>query len=106
MQGTDSYVRSSSVVARTIGGETLIVPVRRGVGDLASIYSLNEIGTLTWEAMKEPTGLDSLIRQVVTTYEVTPERARQDLTQFLSELETVGLIAKVSVPALPDNVEA
>ena len=40
-----SYVRASSVVSRVIAGETLIVPVRGGVGDLASIYSLNEVAS-------------------------------------------------------------
>ena len=47
------YVRSDSVVSRVIAGETLIVPIRRGVGDLASIYSLNEIATAIWSAIAE-----------------------------------------------------
>ena len=34
-------VRSQAVVARVVAGETLIVPIRDKVGDLASIYSLN-----------------------------------------------------------------
>ena len=43
-----SYVRSESVVSRVIAGETLIIPVRKGVGDLASIYSLNEVASTIW----------------------------------------------------------
>ena len=49
MFATSTYVRSDDVVARMIGGETLIVPVRGNVGDLASIYSLNEIASVVWE---------------------------------------------------------
>ena len=35
------FVRSRAVVARVVAGETLIVPVRAKVGDLASIYSFS-----------------------------------------------------------------
>ena len=51
MSAADIYIRSEAVVSRLIGGETLVVPVRGGVGDLASIYSFNEIGTMIWEAL-------------------------------------------------------
>src|ERR1700704_6063475 len=44
-------IRSESVVARVVAGETLIVPVRAKVGDLASIYSFNGTGTLIWKLL-------------------------------------------------------
>jgi len=40
MSTTDTYIRSDAVVSRLIGGETLVVPVRAGVGDLASCLQL------------------------------------------------------------------
>lgn len=46
------YVRSQAVVARCVAGETLIVPVRGKVGDLASIYSFNQTGSLIWRSME------------------------------------------------------
>jgi hypothetical protein len=39
--GEQILIQSHSVVARVVGGETLIVPIRGKVGDLASIYRLN-----------------------------------------------------------------
>ena len=47
-------VRSQSVVARVVAGETLIVPVRAKVGDLASIYSFNGTGSLIWNLLDAP----------------------------------------------------
>ena len=44
MTSLAQYVRSESVVSRVIAGETLIVPVRRGLADLASLYSFNPTG--------------------------------------------------------------
>ena len=42
--GEQIFTRSRSVVSRVVAGETLIVPVRGKVGDLASIYSFNGSG--------------------------------------------------------------
>jgi hypothetical protein len=41
------FVRSKSVVCRQIAGETLVVPIRGKVGDLASIYTFNSTGSKT-----------------------------------------------------------
>jgi len=49
-----SFVRSQSVVARVVAGETLLVPIRAKVGDLASIYSFNGTGSLIWKLLESP----------------------------------------------------
>ena len=41
-------VGSRAVVARVVAGETLIVPIRGKVGDLASIYGFSGTGSLIW----------------------------------------------------------
>ena len=48
---SEKFIRSQSVVARVVAGETLIVPIRGKVGDLASIYSFNGTGTLIWKLL-------------------------------------------------------
>ncbi|MGA7169961.1 MAG: PqqD family protein, partial [Candidatus Sulfotelmatobacter sp.] len=65
------YVRSQAVVSRRISGETLIVPVRGKVGDLASIYSFNETGSLIWQSMESPKSLADLISAVQQEYAVS-----------------------------------
>jgi len=86
------YVRSDAVVARAIGQETLIVPVRGGIGDLASIYSLNTIGSLVWEVLANPKNTMELVDLVTTEYEVDWDQAQQDVERFLADLQSVGLI--------------
>ena len=90
-------VRSQSVVARVVAGETLIVPVRAKVGDLASIYSFNGTGTLIWKLLESPRTVTELASAVAQEYEVDPVQAEQDVTNFVSEMKAVGL---VEVPAL------
>ncbi|MBS1851211.1 MAG: PqqD family protein [Acidobacteria bacterium] len=89
---TGAYVRSDNVVARRIGGETLIVPVRGGVGDLACIYSLNGVASTLWSCLSEPQDKESLMQAILQDYEVTAERAQQDLQAFLAEMESAGLV--------------
>jgi hypothetical protein len=93
MTTTDTYVRSSAVVSRMIAGETLVVPVRGKVGDLASIYSFNDVGTTIWEALASPTSLEDLIDLIEREYEVSRERATQDVETFVREMCSENLVA-------------
>ncbi len=94
---SQGYVRSDSVVARRIGGETLVVPVCGGVGDLASIFSLNEIGSLIWQNLENPQTQDSLVTLIASEYEVDAARATADVCSYLHELETAGLVQRTAV---------
>jgi hypothetical protein len=86
------FVRSQAVVSRRVAGETLIVPVRGKVGDLASIYSFNETGSLIWQSLETPKGLTELISVVEQEYAIGPEQAERDVTQFLNDMLSVGLV--------------
>lgn len=86
------FVRNSAVVSRKIADETLIVPIRGGVGDLDSIFSLNPIGTDLWTLLESGATPASMADWVVERYEVTRERAIADIRDFLNDLEGAGLV--------------
>lgn len=86
------FTRSHSVVSRVVAGETLIVPVRGKVGDLASIYSFNGTASLIWQLLDSPRSLTDVSDAVEREYAVDLETARQDVTQFLTDLQSVGLL--------------
>ena len=90
-----SFSRSQAVVSRQIAGETLVVPIRGKVGDLASIYSFNETGSCLWVALEHPRSLESLTDLLYQTYEVTWDDAQRDATAFVVEMEAAGLLAQV-----------
>jgi Coenzyme PQQ synthesis protein D (PqqD) len=100
-----SFVRSRSVVSRIVAGETLIVPVRGKVGDLASIYSFNGSATLIWKLLESPKTFTELVDGVEGEYEVERERAEKDALQFLNDLLSVELI-KVRSAAAQIETEA
>jgi hypothetical protein len=85
------FTRSRTVVSRVVAGETLIVPVRGKVGDLASIYSFNGTGSLVWRLLEGSSTLAELASAVEREYEVGHEQAHKDVTQFLDDMLSVGL---------------
>lgn len=93
----DAYVRSSAVVSRLIAGETLVVPVRGKVGDLASIYSFNDVGTTIWEALAKPISVTALVDLIKRQYEVSRERAAEDVERFLEEMRAAELVMGVEI---------
>ena len=93
-----SYVRSNSVVSRVIAGETLIVPVRGGVGDLASIYSLNEVASSIWNTIAEPCGKDKIVERIEEEFVGERRQVEHDVESFLLEMQSAGLVSEVGVP--------
>ncbi len=85
-------IRTRSVVSRMVGGETLVVPVRGKVGDLASIYSFNGVGSFIWQLLEEPTGLADLVTAVEREYAVSEEQARKDVMRFVEDMLSAGLV--------------
>jgi Coenzyme PQQ synthesis protein D (PqqD) len=93
-------IRSRSVVSRVVAGETLIVPVRGKVGDLACIYSFNRTGSLIWKVLESPRTLAELTAAVGLEFAVELEQAERDVRQFVDELYAVGLVETLSAPPM------
>jgi hypothetical protein len=96
---TQKYVRSSGVVSRKIADETLVVPIRGGVGDLDSIFSFNPLGSDLWTLLEKEASLAEMTAWVVDHYEVSEDTASRDIEAFLDELVGAGLAGTVSEPS-------
>jgi hypothetical protein len=94
--GSTVYRRSTAVVSRHISGETLVVPIRGKVGDLASIYSFNETGSVLWAALEQPSSLEKLVSALCQSFVVEWEDARQDADAFVRDMQAAGLLSAVS----------
>lgn len=96
MQTARYIVRAASgdggVVTRRFGAETLLVPVCAGVGDLDSVYTLNEVGTTIWDALAQPTVVTELVALIATDYDVGLDQASIDVDAFLADLAQLGLV--------------
>ena len=89
------YMRSSALVSRLIGGETLVLPVRGNVGDLTSIYTLNQTATTIWEALETPKSFKDLCDVIHCQYDLSREHAEEDVAIFVREICSLGLASVV-----------
>jgi hypothetical protein len=81
-----------SFVTRRIAGETIIVPISGNVGDLESVYTLNDVGSFIWQLIDGDRTAQALAAAVCAEYDVGPEQAARDVAELLDTLESRGLV--------------
>lgn len=86
------FVRNQEVVSRKIEGELIIVPIRCGVGDLNSLYTLNPVGSVLWDFMSEHRTVAQMVERVCEEFDVTSGQAKQDIEEFLDSLVEEKLV--------------
>jgi len=86
------YEKSDAVVSRRVGDEFILVPIRRNVGDLDSIYTLNETGAKIWEWVDGETTSKDIKERILEEFEVTSDEAERDLIEILRQLAEIGAI--------------
>ena len=91
-------LRNEDFVARKIAGETVLVPVRQRLGDLESIYTLNEVATFIWERLAEESTIADIATALEETFSCEPAGIRRDLEEFLGQLLSLGAVRPVDVP--------
>ena len=88
----ECFGKEKNYVTREIEGETILVPIRSHAGDLDSIYTLNEVGTLIWNLIDGRTLVGQMVKAVCDVYGVAKEEAEKDVDEFLASLHAAGLI--------------
>jgi len=96
VQTSARFIRNHEVVSRQIEGELVIVPIRRGVGDLNSLYTLNPVGSALWEFMNEGHTLPEMVSRVCDEFEVTASQAQSDILKFLDSMLEEKLIQAIA----------
>src|SRR5271169_1450209 len=90
------FIRNQEVVSRKIEGELIIVPIRTGVGDLNSLYTLNPVGSVLWEYMTEGHTVGEMVQRICDEFEVTKTQAQKDIESFLDSLMEEKLVLSVA----------
>jgi hypothetical protein len=89
------YRTASDVVVRRIGDESVVVPVRSHVGDLDSLFTLNEVASRVWELLDGRHSLDAIIETLCEEFDVTAEVAAKDVEDLIRTLEEAHLVQAV-----------
>jgi len=95
--GTQFPLGCPDVVARTVAGETLLVPVRGGVAECDHVFILNATGSFLWPLLDGTRGVNVLAGEVAEAFAgVEPTAARTDVESFLAALEARQLVRWVA----------
>ena len=86
------YRNSESIVSRKIGQEVILVPIRHDVGDLESIYTLNDVAARIWELIDGTRNVGEIENLIVEEYDVTQAEAKGDIERYLGQLEEIGAV--------------
>ncbi len=86
------FQKNSSIVSRRIADEVILVPIRRKLGEIESLYTLNEVGARIWELLDGKRSLKALRDALLEEFEVSEQEAEEDLTTLIEQLQQIGAI--------------
>lgn len=79
-------------IVKEISGSTVVIPVGNRVADFNGMLKLNETGVFLFNLLKNDTTIDVLVQNLVDEYEVTKEKANEDVITFVNKLKEADII--------------
>jgi hypothetical protein len=81
------FSRNKNVIAQRVHDETVLFDMETG-----NYYSLNELGSRTWELLEERLSLQDIAERLATEYDAPVEIITDDLQLLLDTLVQTGLL--------------
>ena len=86
---------AKGIVARNVGGETVLVPVKVGVANFENVYLLSQVGAFLWEHLDGTRDREQLCQLITSKFRVPDGRdVGNDVDTFLGELARRGLVVE------------
>ena len=80
--------RSTAIAARALGDETMVMSATN-----STLFTLNEVASVIWEAADGVTPLDEIVaNKICTQYDIAPEVALKDAETLVEGLAGHGLL--------------
>lgn len=100
---TDRFRRSESVAHRRIDDEVLLIPIRSDPREGLAVFSLNVTASLLWDLLDGRNDVAALVAAICERFEVSEDRARQDVEAYCQQLLECGAIepAESEAPTSP-----
>jgi len=93
--------KDANCVTRQIGSETIIVPVRASAAHLRAVYTLNESATEIWQRIDGQASVEEIVNAFCSLYDISPIEAEPDVAEFLTLLNSAGLVSAREDPTVP-----
>ncbi|MCG8583014.1 MAG: PqqD family protein [Bacteroidales bacterium] len=89
------YIKQTGFVEKTVGNETVVVPLVGTVAQMEKVFSLNEIGSFIYNNMNSEKSTGEIIELILNEFEVDKQTAEKDLEQFLKKAVANGIIKEL-----------
>jgi hypothetical protein len=89
------FQKNENFVFRQIDDETILVPIKDNLGDMGSIYNLNEVGAFVWKRLNGKASLADIRHMILDTFEVSEREADTDLSDFVNQLKEIDAILPI-----------
>jgi hypothetical protein len=99
MNDRQYVARSTAIAARVLGEETMVMSASD-----STLFTLDEVATVIWDAADGATPLEEIVSQkVCTQYDVPPDVALQDAKVLVQGLAERGLLLISDQPMTPPS---
>ena len=83
-------LRADGIVWRQVGDELVLLELESG-----RYLSVNQTGATLWPLLLEGCPATRLVDELVQSYGIAPEQAREDADRFLASLRGMGMLEAV-----------
>lgn len=84
------YVATDDILATEVDDERVVLD-----RETETYYGLNAVGAFLWERLEEPRTVEELEAATATEFDVTKAECRDDIHEFLIDLQEADLIERV-----------
>lgn len=85
----DKFKRNPDLIGATIDDELVMMSIEHG-----QYYGLGGVGPRVWELIEQPQTMAQLVDTILEEFEVEREVCEKDLTEFLAQMEQLGLVER------------
>lgn len=82
---------------RQVAGERVAVPVGEAVRKFSGMISLNDSAAFLLQLLQTEQTTETLLDAVLKEFEISKDDARKDISEFLSVMDTLGLLVDGTV---------
>lgn len=79
-------------ILRAMGDNHLVVPVGALTVDFRCIITLNDTGAYLWQQLLQERSEEELVQLLLDEYDVTAQRAAEDVSAFIDQLKKADLL--------------
>lgn len=83
-------------ILRKIANTDVVIPVGKNIANFNGIITLNETAAFLWGLLKNGIDIPAMVEALISEYDVSREKAREDIEAFAKQLSEANMLEEVS----------